>query len=688
MPSTTYTVSSGSGRVYVLPGKESNSASSASVHSPTESEDQSFSSSAGSDGWTDVGFDDGIRPSDSASHSRHPPSRRHTTEARPAPTRRHSSRRVDRKPEEVPQGRSSHRHHTTHHKRRESQRTPSDESTSTVASQDDYPPYGHHGMPQSRQYPPHPPSGYRHVQQVHGGYPPSMASAPAYPDPYSTQALVPTQHHDPFGYPSSNPFTPPVHGMGMHGQQPNPFSPMSTAGQSSYFQGDPHMPNHMGPPARPPGPPRPQSFAAPSQFGGHELTSPYPHPGMYPGMQPGMQQGMPPGMPQGMPYHGYPVQGMMPYQPINYPYTPSQTASPAPAPPTKKEEEAAEKSKKEVEELRAMLKEQEEKSAEKSKGEIEALKEMLKKQEEERLAREQVWIAKAEAEAAAVAAAKAKEEENKRRAAELTAASQKAREEAEKEAGEKAAKAEAEHQKKLEEAKKAQEAVEKKRKELEEEVKKNKPTPDSLKAPIKFKDAVGRKFSFPWHLCKTWKGMEGLIKQAFLHVDVIGLHVQDGHYDLCGPDGEIILPQVWDTMIQPDWEITMHMWPMPEPEPAPDKNDKLAQDAAILADPFGGLNLGNDPIFGADGKVKKPKKDKKNKKAASPEQVPDFSGILPPPPMAGAFDLPDPLQGVFPPVVQAVHEEKKRPKASKSKSTKAPPPLAAWLAGGQRRKRS
>lgn len=28
---------------------------------------------------------------------------------------------------------------------------------------------------------------------------------------------------------------------------------------------------------------------------------------------------------------------------------------------------------------------------------------------------------------------------------------------------------------------------------------------DRPKLPIKFKDAVGRKFSFPWHLCKTWK---------------------------------------------------------------------------------------------------------------------------------------------------------------------------------------
>lgn len=61
--------------------------------------------------------------------------------------------------------------------------------------------------------------------------------------------------------------------------------------------------------------------------------------------------------------------------------------------------------------------------------------------------------------------------------------------------------------------------------------------------------------------------MEELIRQAFLHVDVIGPHVAEGHYDLVGPHGEIILPQVWETMIEPDWVITMHMWPIPEPPP-------------------------------------------------------------------------------------------------------------------------
>ena len=51
-----------------------------------------------------------------------------------------------------------------------------------------------------------------------------------------------------------------------------------------------------------------------------------------------------------------------------------------------------------------------------------------------------------------------------------------------------------------------------------------------------------------------------------MHVDVIGPHVAEGHYDLIGPNNEIILPGVWDTVIEPDWTITMHMWPMPEKE--------------------------------------------------------------------------------------------------------------------------
>lgn len=90
--------------------------------------------------------------------------------------------------------------------------------------------------------------------------------------------------------------------------------------------------------------------------------------------------------------------------------------------------------------------------------------------------------------------------------------------------------------------------------------------------------------------------MEELIRQAFLHIEVIGPHVADGHYDLIGPNGDIILPQVWETVIEPDWAITMHMWPIPEkpkedpPPPAggpppPDKPAEAPPESKKKAEP-------------------------------------------------------------------------------------------------------
>jgi hypothetical protein len=87
-------------------------------------------------------------------------------------------------------------------------------------------------------------------------------------------------------------------------------------------------------------------------------------------------------------------------------------------------------------------------------------------------------------------------------------------------------------------------------------------TADAHVAPIKFKDAVGRTFTFPWHTCKTWKCVQSLINEAFLHVDILGQHVHQGHYDLVDPDGSIILPQLWESTIRPGLEISMHMWPI------------------------------------------------------------------------------------------------------------------------------
>nr|POE63362.1 hypothetical protein CFP56_04265 [Quercus suber] len=461
----------------------------------------------------------------------------------------------------------------------------------------------------------------------HGGYAPSMTSQAPYQDPYSGQALVQMGAHGQFGYPQPNPFE--ANGQGRE----NPFSPLSSQGSAagtSYFVAEPMappMPQH-----RPQGPTRPQSFAAQSQYPGAELMSQYGPPANVPAMYPGYGMPMPP------PWALY------------APRPPSSRGSP---PPEKKEEKKDTTS-----------------------AEIESLKALIQKQEEARIAAENARIAKAEADAAEAARKRAEEEAEKKKKQEIADASKKAKEEAEKTAAEAAKKAKEEHEKKLAEAEKAKEELEKKHKELEAEAAKLKPTPDSLKAPIRFKDALGRKFSFPWHICKSWKGMEGLIRQAFLHVDVLGEHVHAGHYDLTGPDGEIILPQVWDTMIQPDVEVTMHMWPMSEPEPS--ASDRLAADAEIYAaggDPildFGSLSMG-------PGNSKKGKSSKSSKKKA---KSPEMFGAgqpppAPPPARKGGAVLADPMAAFMPPL------DAKKAK-SKSKSSKGVSPLQAWLVGNTR----
>lgn len=55
-----------------------------------------------------------------------------------------------------------------------------------------------------------------------------------------------------------------------------------------------------------------------------------------------------------------------------------------------------------------------------------------------------------------------------------------------------------------------------------------------------------------------------MIKQAFLHVEVIGPHVNEGRYDLVDPRGNIVLPSLWEMLVEPNWTVTMHMWPLPD----------------------------------------------------------------------------------------------------------------------------
>jgi hypothetical protein len=175
--------------------------------------------------------------------------------------------------------------------------------------------------------------------------------------------------------------------------------------------------------------------------------------------------------------------------------------------------------------------------------------------------------------------------------------------------------------------------------------------------------------------------MEALIQQAFLHVDVIGQHVHEGHYDLIGPDGEIILPQVWETMIKPDTMVEMKMWPMPERRPPPPE--------ALPPPPM----LPPPPQRGKSGsKGRKGRHDLPSPPMLPPP--PPMEGMLPPPPpMPGRGGPPPPPPGVFavgpddlPPPPQALgggggHKEKKKKKSQ-------PTGFLMWTAGTRAREQA
>ncbi|KAI9814753.1 MAG: hypothetical protein M1827_003019 [Pycnora praestabilis] len=361
-------------------------------------------------------------------------------------------------------------------------------------------------------------TGYARGQPPpHTRHPGPWAHLAGGPPPGYPPSFAPGQSYNPYA-PAGNQLVP-FASPGAYGYPPNPFSPAPSAGAPGYFsQG------HQVPPPR-----------GGTPYNGQEM--------------------MPYGQPQGyFPYGppGYPgPQGMGPSQMYPYPYqamqSPPATSTPPPPPDTSKDDEK-------FAELRQLLMDQ--------KLDLDAREAAANKAAADKEAKAAA-DKKAADEAAAAAAAAAKQAAELKAAEDAAAAAAAATAAAEKKAAEDVAAAE----------KKAAEDLAAAEKKAAEDIAAAvaaaaAPPPPEKKKPIKFKDAVGRKFSFPFHLCQTWQGMEELIRQAFLHVEVIGPHVAEGHYDLVGPNGEIVLPQVWETMIEPDWAITMHMWPLP-PEPTP-----------------------------------------------------------------------------------------------------------------------
>lgn len=60
--------------------------------------------------------------------------------------------------------------------------------------------------------------------------------------------------------------------------------------------------------------------------------------------------------------------------------------------------------------------------------------------------------------------------------------------------------------------------------------------------------------------------MQGFIREAFLPMDAIRLydqqitHVAKGCYDLISSSGEIVLPSLWEDVVEPDCEFTILFW--------------------------------------------------------------------------------------------------------------------------------
>ncbi|KAK3386452.1 hypothetical protein B0H63DRAFT_467816 [Podospora didyma] len=84
--------------------------------------------------------------------------------------------------------------------------------------------------------------------------------------------------------------------------------------------------------------------------------------------------------------------------------------------------------------------------------------------------------------------------------------------------------------------------------------------PDTGVAPVMFTNTQGRRYPIPFAACKTWADMSKLIRESFAHSSEETRGVIDGSYDLIGPNGEIILKTLWESLVKPGWEVSMKMW--------------------------------------------------------------------------------------------------------------------------------
>ncbi len=54
--------------------------------------------------------------------------------------------------------------------------------------------------------------------------------------------------------------------------------------------------------------------------------------------------------------------------------------------------------------------------------------------------------------------------------------------------------------------------------------------------------------------------MEHLIQRSFSQDESINSKIFRGGYDILSPTGEIVLPEIWDTVIKPGWTVELRIW--------------------------------------------------------------------------------------------------------------------------------
>ena len=55
--------------------------------------------------------------------------------------------------------------------------------------------------------------------------------------------------------------------------------------------------------------------------------------------------------------------------------------------------------------------------------------------------------------------------------------------------------------------------------------------------------------------------MESLLANSFSHDPTVNVQTLGSRFDIVGPNGDIILPAVWESVIQPGWVLELRPWP-------------------------------------------------------------------------------------------------------------------------------